>query len=141
MASSVPISVLLVGLIARSKEIELALREGGSENTHQVIKAGNCREAGKLLRRKKVTVVLSDEVLVDGTWQSILEKTRALASKPPVVVCSRIADERLWAEVLNLGAFDMLLTEPVEENELLYVVGAAHRSCPQVRRQSQTAAC
>jgi len=37
-------------------------------------------------------------------------------------VVSRLADERLWAEALNPGAYDMLLT-PFEAEEVFRVIG------------------
>ena len=43
---------------------------------------------------------------------------------PNLIVFSRLADERLWAEVLNLGGFDVLMT-PFEPEEVLRVDFAA----------------
>jgi DNA-binding response OmpR family regulator len=42
------------------------------------------------------------------------------------VVVSRNADERLWAEVLNLGGYDLLL-KPYNANEVRRTIrGACH---------------
>jgi len=42
-------------------------------------------------------------------------------------VTSREPDERLWAEVLNMGRYDVL-TKPVEKNELIRAVSRAWQS-------------
>src|SRR5689334_1988586 len=60
-----------------------------------------CREARNILNSHPVSVVLSEAVLADGDWKVLLQETRRLAEPPPLVVASRVADERLWSEVLN----------------------------------------
>jgi len=39
-------------------------------------------------------------------------------------VADRLADDRLWAEVLNLGAYDLLI-KPFDTQEVLRTVGLA----------------
>jgi hypothetical protein len=41
-----------------------------------------------------------------------------------MIVTSRLADERLWAEVLNLGGYH-LLAKPFDASEVVRVVGTA----------------
>ena len=43
---------------------------------------------------------------------------------PQVIVADRLADEALWAEVLNLGCYDLLMT-PFSSEEVLRVVSMA----------------
>jgi len=74
-----------------------------------------------------VAVVLSEVVLVDGDWKHVLQETKRLPDGPALVVSSRLADERLWAEVLNLGGHDVLLT-PFEAAEVERVVDSASRA-------------
>jgi DNA-binding response OmpR family regulator len=50
-----------------------------------------------------------------------------LPDPPPLIVTSRLADERLWVEALNLGAFDVL-AKPFDSTEAMRVVGAAWRA-------------
>ena len=66
------------------------------------------RTAQHRLRRIAYRVILTEDVLADGGWIDILELARELAPKTEVMVTSRLADTRLWAEVLNRGAFDLL---------------------------------
>jgi DNA-binding response OmpR family regulator len=45
--------------------------------------------------------------------------------KPPyLIITSRLADDYMWAEVLNLGAYD-LLVKPFDPMEVYRVVGFA----------------
>ena len=132
------IRLLLVGRAESCREIRAAL--GQSELKHEVVEAANCRQAKRLLAREKVTVVLCQKNLRDGTWESVLRHALGAESKPSVIVCYRHADERLWAKVLNLGAHDLLLSDPVIPDELVRVVAAADRACPQASEQRRVAA-
>jgi FixJ family two-component response regulator len=71
-------------------------------------------------------VVLCDEHLPDGSWRDLLAAMEPLHDPPVLIVSSHIADERLWSEVLNLGAFD-LLAAPFDSREVLRVVSLAWR--------------
>jgi len=67
-------------------------------------------------------VVICNSILPDGDWERILAATDRMPLRPSLVVSSRMADERLWAEVLNLRAFDLLLGGPFDREEVLRVV-------------------
>ena len=43
---------------------------------------------------------------------------------PQLIVADRLADDALWAEVLNLGGYDLLMT-PFEPEEVWRVVSMA----------------
>jgi len=43
-----------------------------------------------------------------------------------LIVTTRLADECLWAEVLNLGGFD-LISKPFYEKEVTWVMESARR--------------
>jgi hypothetical protein len=44
----------------------------------------------------------------------------------PLIVTSRIADERLWSEVLNFGGFDILV-QPLDSREVARITKSAVR--------------
>ena len=46
--------------------------------------------------------------------------------RPALIVVARVGDERLWAEVLNLGGYDVL-AKPLDPAEVDYVISAACR--------------
>ena len=126
-------TILLVGQTTIScQEIRKALRKAKLE--HKIIKTAGLEKVRALLKKEKgITVVLCCEKdLLDGTtWREVLEHALTTEFRPSVIVCSRLADERLWAEALNLGAYDVLRSEPLVHDELVRVIGSAHRFCPQ----------
>jgi DNA-binding NtrC family response regulator len=69
-------------------------------------------------------VVISDERLPDGSWRDVLGELRCRSVEPLLIVVSRLADERLWADVLNRGGFDVLAT-PFEAQEVTRSVSLA----------------
>lgn len=79
------------------------------------------------LSRSPVGVVISESCLLDGhCWKDVLLELQKMEDPPPLVVADRLADERLWSEVLNLGAYD-LLAKPFDVKEVLHVVTTACR--------------
>lgn len=92
--------------------------------------APSLREATRLLDGGP-SLVVCEKDLPDGTWKDVFRAATGLDNPPPVVVVSRLADERLWAEVLNWGGFDVLL-KPFERSEVRRVMGMALRHCQNV---------
>ena len=70
------------------------------------------------LRASRYPLVLSERDLLPGTWREMLEETVSLPDPPVVIVTSRMADDYLWAEALNLGAYDVL-AKPFDANEVI----------------------
>jgi DNA-binding NtrC family response regulator len=64
--------------------------------------------AARCLRDTRFHLVISETDLPAGTWKDVLAEIQRLSKPPFLIVTSRFADERLWAEALNLGAYDVL---------------------------------
>lgn len=92
--------------------------------------ARTCNQAIQALRSQPATLVVYEEDLPDGNWRRILEETDQWMSPPLLIVISRFADEQLWAEVLNLGGYDVLV-KPFDEEETERVLQAACRRAGQ----------
>jgi CheY-like chemotaxis protein len=88
--------------------------------------AGTCQEAMSCLRGGRTLVVLCDIKLPDGSWKDILNNLSELSDAPVLIVTSGSADDHLWAEVLNLGGFDVL-AKPFRKSEVRYALAAACR--------------
>ena len=88
--------------------------------------AGTRQEAMSFLCLDRVPVIVCERDLPDGTWKDILGDTAEFPNPPALVVTSRLADDYLWAEVLNLGGYD-LLAKPFSESEVKRVLAAALR--------------
>jgi DNA-binding response OmpR family regulator len=76
------------------------------------------------LRRDPVQVVLCDRDFVPEAWKELLAQFACLSEPPCLIVTSRLADERLWAEALNLGAYDVL-ARPFDRTEVVRSVSLA----------------
>ena len=89
--------------------------------------AWTSRDGLKLIRRNRgqIPVVICAHSLPDGDWKLLLAEFDTMAVRPSLIVSSRLADDRLWVEVLHLGAFDLLLGAPFEPEEVLRVTESA----------------
>lgn len=85
---------------------------------------GTCKEAIDEFRRKAPVIVICDVDLADGDWRQLWD-ILAREPKPPMfIVTSRLADDALWAEVLNVGGYDLLL-KPFRAEEVIRIVHTA----------------
>ena len=80
--------------------------------------------AMKALQGVPYPVLLCERDLPDGDWRDLLKHTSHLSDPPLVIVTSRLADDVLWAEALNVGAHDVL-AKPFETSEVIRVVSLA----------------
>ncbi len=69
---------------------------------------GSLRHARTKLQWDDYAVVLTEAALPDGTWLEALHLARETSRELEVIVTDPHADARLWAEALNLGAYDLL---------------------------------
>jgi DNA-binding NtrC family response regulator len=97
-----------------------------SHSRWRLYHARSCAEAISFLDAKPISVVVSEENLADGTWRDLLAHCAALGNPPRLIVASYLADDRLWAEALNLGAYDVL-TMPFRAEEVFHSVSLAGR--------------
>lgn len=112
--------------VALSEEDWACIRRTSILRKARGVSASDCDEARDQLADRPTDIVISNAELPDGTWRDMLALSRSLPDPPSVIVASRLADERLWAEVLNLGGYD-LVAKPLEGRELLRIVMAALR--------------
>jgi len=88
--------------------------------------ATSAASAEEVLSGQEIPVVISEDNLFPDTWRAILQHISLLPDPPFLIVASRLADERLWAEALNLGAWDVL-AKPFDAQEVIRVVASAWR--------------
>jgi DNA-binding response OmpR family regulator len=81
-------------------------------------------EALPQIKTDGLGLVVCEQDLPDGSWKTLLAACEAMPNSPLLLVVSRRADEKLWAEVLNLGGYDVLL-KPFDRAEVCRVVGMA----------------
>lgn len=61
--------------------------------------------------------------LPDDDWRQVLAQLETLQSEPVLIVASHLADEDVWAEVLNLGTYEVLL-KPFRAEEVARTIEA-----------------
>lgn len=94
------------------------------ETSRTVSSADSLPAALAALSTDDYSVVICESNLGDGSWKDALDAIRRLASPPLLIVTSVHADEYLWAEALNLGAYDVL-AKPFSPAEVTRVVDLA----------------
>jgi DNA-binding NtrC family response regulator len=95
-----------------------------TESRWTIYPAVALKSALPLLRENPIAIVLSERDLAPGTWKDVLAETMNLSDPPLLIVASRLADEYLWAEALNLGAYDVL-AKPFDAEEVIRVFRSA----------------
>ena len=104
--------------------------------SHWKVRFARGRREARTALRAVPSVVISERELCDGRdWQDVLRELQKMEYPPPLIVADRLADDRLWAEVLNLGAHD-LLAKPFDAGEVLHAVAAA---CLPIKNQQPAA--
>ena len=78
------------------------------------------------LCQARIQLVITERDLAPGSWRDILERILLLPDSPVLIVTSRLAHEYLWAEALNLGAYDVLV-KPFDASEVVRVIDSAWR--------------
>lgn len=122
-------TVALVGLNAHD---QASLRKilGNSACPH----AANCEwhvqseasvdAAMAAIVREPISMVVCDRDWMADAWKELLDRFAGLSRPPLLIVASRLADDRLWAEALNLGAYDVV-AKPFDAAEVSRIAGLA----------------
>jgi DNA-binding response OmpR family regulator len=124
-SSTPPESELVVLVVNPHKDDLLSLR-GVLPSNWTLYIAGDAVEAKQILGQASVPVILCESELPDGNWKDLLAAVAGLRNPPLMIVTSRLADEYLWAEVLNLGGYDVL-AKPFNLIEFIQVLSMAGR--------------
>ena len=104
-------------------------RSTDSDIQWQVESCGTLPAALAAIQATRIPVVLCEREFNAHSWQHLWEPLNQLSDPPCLIVTSRMADEYLWAEALNLGAYDVL-ARPFDPTEVVRVFNSAwlHRT-------------
>lgn len=121
-------------VVARPQEGGSALIMSPDERDHTFLRAAlpanwrilgarNFSEGVSLLRAQPVALVVAECDLGECSWAELLDEIRAVdwSPAPRLIGISRRADERLWADMLSRGAYDLLL-KPLHHSEVSWVI-------------------
>ena len=137
----IPVTVLSVSPIAEDHTLLTAIFK---RSERLLSGASGCilrpcytlKSAMAALSKAEIPLVITERDLGTGSWREVLDKLFLLPSPPVLIVTSRLADEYLWAEALNLGAYDVL-AKPFDACEVIRVVASAWLHWTDLRRRIQ----
>ena len=89
----------------------------------ELYRSATIASALRILRETEIPIILCEQD-VYGTWREMLERISLMDHPPYLVVTARLADEYLWAEALNVGAYDVL-SKPFNRTEVIRIVSLA----------------
>ena len=112
-------------LVSPFTEDMAALQAVVSGHAWRLCTVDGLEQACQMLARHRVAVVVCECDSAPGTWRDLLAFIELQSDPPLLIVTSRLADDRLWAEVLNLGGYDVL-AKPFDTRELNRVLSFAH---------------
>ena len=87
------------------------------DKSARVTPPGTCRQlslsrtlspALAAVRRAEFAVIVCESSLGPASWKDLMEDTQDMMNSSVFIVTSLRADDRLWAEALNLGAYDVV---------------------------------
>lgn len=111
-------------LVEDDLTFSLILESFLQKNGFQVTVCHRLKEAENSLTAASFDLLLLDYRLPDGNGMELLEKSRLLPYKLPVIIMTSFRDLRTAVQAMRLGAFDYI-TKPVIPDELLLVVQQA----------------
>jgi two-component system nitrogen regulation response regulator GlnG len=117
------VSILVV---SPDPEDQTALRRILHHSNWAISQCANAADALEQVHSTVPAVILCERELPDGNWKTVLSACENSPDSPLLLVTSKTADENLWAEVLNLGGYDVLM-KPFELGEVTRVIGMAWR--------------
>jgi DNA-binding response OmpR family regulator len=131
------VKVLLISPFEQDHQhLETILRHSSWQQHGARTQAGGL----ELLRKNYCPVVVCEGELPEGTWKDVLSGLGRFPCPPSLVVTSRLADDHLWSEALNLGAYNVL-AKPLNEKEVFHVVSMAWLFWKRQWEPAQALAC
>ena len=115
-------------LVVRGRDEELQRLQSAVDGSHWKIHSANTiAEAVGWLGEHQTPIVLCAAQMLDGSWKDLLGLLRGVIHPPFVAVTSRLADEKLWQEVLDCGGYTVL-PYPPEKKDLFQTISGARKS-------------
>jgi len=115
------VTVLAVGLDEADRK---DLRRIFDSSNWVMYEVENCEEALGFLKSNPLGVIVCEYRMDRACWHNLLQEISPLEKPPLMVVTSRRADDSLWAEVLNMGGYDVL-AQPYDKSEVVRVLSLA----------------
>ncbi|MEP6534766.1 MAG: response regulator [Bryobacteraceae bacterium] len=118
-----PVKVLAVSTEERDHN---SLRHILDHSAWKLFGARTIAGAVETVRRHRIPVAMTSRDLPDGDWTDLLAQLQQLPEPPEVIVMSAGCDNRLWLDVLESGAYD-LIQKPLAKGDVFRIVSLAWR--------------
>ncbi len=115
-------SCVFLGCSREDYQLASRLLDAAHIRLHQ---AGSLEQANFLLGVGDSVVLLTEAAFSGGTWRDALAMKARHHRNAALVVAAEFADERLWLDVLEQGAYDLIL-KPFVAEELLRILEHAN---------------
>src|SRR5258708_20190309 len=100
-----PVDAIQVLALLPSEDDRQSLRDIFIHSNWRLQFAGTLNELRESLKSSQLGVVITDAYLSDCGWKAVLETADRMEGQPSVIVSSRLADDRPWAQVFHPGEF------------------------------------
>jgi DNA-binding NtrC family response regulator len=121
MSAQALVTVLSVSPFVEDHEALAHILQPYSWTLHR---ASTLAVATNFLPSQRISVVVGERDLPPHTWRDLLAEVGSAPGTPLVIVTSHQADDYLWAEALNLGAYGVL-TKPFDVAEVRRTLSSA----------------
>ena len=121
--AALPPSATILSVSPRREDHEV-LREILRDASWRIDTASTFRLAWQRIRECGFALVICERDLPRCPWQDLLAEALSHPQPPHFIVASQHADEYLWAEALNIGAYDVL-AKPYQPDEVIRVFEVA----------------
>jgi len=112
------VTILSVGPVEDRKTIKEILAGAHPSVRWQIKSALTAQAAFHEILSGGIALVVWNHDHDAENWRAVPTHAAELRPAPLLIVTSRQADDRLWVEALNLGAYDVL-AKPFERNEVI----------------------
>ena len=120
--------------ISPTESDAVALRRILSHTAWSLEEARTLAEALGKLAENPAPVILCNYRLADGSWRDVLAETSKLPHRPQLIVASPLPEDKLWMEVLDSGAYD-LVVKPFKADDVFRIISLAWLHWKQQRKQ------
>jgi DNA-binding NtrC family response regulator len=120
-------------LVRPCEQDRATLRNILEDSRWHVAEVDDCREARAFLTQNRVHMVFYNCDEAGADWREFARQVTEFSPAPLLIAASRLADEGLWAETLNMGGYD-LLASPLDSNEARRAIFSAWQAWETERR-------
>ena len=113
-------------VVTADDKARLCLQKAFAASQWRLIFVKDGHEARALLAAEAVPVLIVDAEMGSPSWRELIEQAPGTKTGNGlrIIVLTHRASDRLWAEVYNLGGYD-LLSKPLAADDVRWVVQSA----------------